>query len=31
VAIDGRDVLLTQVRHQFQMMTGQEMPDAISV
>ena len=30
VAIDGRDVLLTQVRHQFQMMTGQEMPDAIS-
>src|SRR6185503_5545997 len=31
VAIDGRDVLLTQVRHQFQMMTGKEMPDAISV
>lgn len=31
VAIDGRDVLLTQVRHQFQMMTGREMPDAISV
>ena len=31
VAIDGRDVLLTQVRHQFQMMTGRKMPDAISV
>jgi len=31
VAIDGRDVLLTQVRHQFHMMTGREMPDAISV
>ena len=31
IAIDGRDVLLTQVRHQFRMMTGQEMPDAISV
>jgi 3-dehydroquinate dehydratase/shikimate dehydrogenase len=31
VAIDGRDVLLTQVRHQFQMMTGREMPDVISV
>ena len=31
LAIDGRDVLLTQVRHQFQMMTGREMPDAISV
>ena len=31
VAIDGRDVLLTQVRHQFQIMTGREMPDAISV
>ncbi|HEX5964404.1 MAG TPA: NAD(P)-binding domain-containing protein [Pyrinomonadaceae bacterium] len=31
VAIDGRDVLLTQVRHQFQMMTGREMPDAVSV
>jgi 3-dehydroquinate dehydratase/shikimate dehydrogenase len=31
IAIDGRDVLLTQVRHQFQMMTGREMPDAISV
>jgi 3-dehydroquinate dehydratase/shikimate dehydrogenase len=31
VAIDGRDVLLTQVRHQFQMMTGRDMPDAISV
>jgi len=31
VAIDGRDVLLTQVRHQFQMMTSREMPEAISV
>jgi 3-dehydroquinate dehydratase/shikimate dehydrogenase len=31
IAIDGRDVLLTQVRHQFRMMTGREMPDAISV
>jgi 3-dehydroquinate dehydratase / shikimate dehydrogenase len=25
LAIDGRDVLVTQVRHQFQMMTGKEM------
>ena len=25
VAIDGRDVLVTQVRHQFRMMTGKEM------
>jgi 3-dehydroquinate dehydratase / shikimate dehydrogenase len=31
IAIDGRDVLITQVRHQFQMMTGREMPEAISV
>lgn len=31
IAIDGRDVLLTQVRHQFRMMTGQEMPEADSV
>lgn len=31
IAIDGRDVLITQVRHQFQMMTGRQMPDAISV
>jgi 3-dehydroquinate dehydratase / shikimate dehydrogenase len=31
IAIDGRDVLIAQVRHQFQMMTGREMPDAISV
>lgn len=31
IAIDGRDVLLTQVRHQFQLMTGREMPEAISV
>jgi 3-dehydroquinate dehydratase/shikimate dehydrogenase len=29
IAIDGRDVLLTQVLCQFQMMTGQEMPTAI--
>lgn len=26
IAIDGRDVLLTQVLHQFRMMTGKEMP-----
>jgi 3-dehydroquinate dehydratase/shikimate dehydrogenase len=26
VAIDGRDVLVTQVRHQFRLMTGKEMP-----
>jgi 3-dehydroquinate dehydratase/shikimate dehydrogenase len=25
VAIDGRDVLVTQVRHQFRLMTGKEM------
>lgn len=25
IAIDGRDVLVTQVRHQFRMMTGKEM------
>lgn len=31
VAIDGRDVLITQVRHQFRMMTGREMPEDISV
>jgi 3-dehydroquinate dehydratase/shikimate dehydrogenase len=31
VAIDGRDVLLTQVRHQFQIMTGRQMPENISV
>lgn len=31
IAIDGRDVLITQVRRQFQMMTGREMPEAISV
>lgn len=29
IAIDGRDVLVTQVRHQFRMMTGKEMPAAI--
>jgi hypothetical protein len=26
--IDGRDVLLTQVSHQFEMMTGKKMPVA---
>jgi len=26
IAIDGRDVLLTQVLHQFRLMTGKEMP-----
>lgn len=26
LAIDGRDVLVTQVRHQFRLMTGKEMP-----
>jgi 3-dehydroquinate dehydratase/shikimate dehydrogenase len=26
LAIDGRDVLVTQVSHQFQLMTGKEMP-----
>jgi 3-dehydroquinate dehydratase / shikimate dehydrogenase len=26
VTIDGRDVLVTQVRHQFRLMTGKEMP-----
>lgn len=31
IAIDGRDVLITQVRHQFQMMTGREMPEPTSV
>lgn len=31
IVIDGRDVLLTQVRHQFRMMTGRDMPEAISV
>jgi shikimate 5-dehydrogenase len=25
-AIDGRDVLVTQVSHQFRLMTGKEMP-----
>jgi len=28
LAIDGRDVLVTQVSHQFQLMTGKEMPIA---
>jgi len=28
VVLDGRDVLLTQVRRQFEMMTGNKMPDA---
>ena len=26
IAIDGRDVLVTQVSHQFRLMTGKEMP-----
>lgn len=30
IAIDGRDVLVTQVRHQFRMMTGKEMSDALA-
>ena len=29
IAIDGRDVLVAQVRHQFRMMTGREMPKNI--
>jgi len=29
IAIDGRDVLVTQVRHQFRMMTGKEMPSEV--
>jgi len=31
IAIDGRDVLLTQVVRQFQMMTGREMPATIEL
>jgi 3-dehydroquinate dehydratase/shikimate dehydrogenase len=31
VAIDGRDVLLTQVRRQFRMMTGKEMSAALAL
>jgi len=31
VAIDGRDVLLTQVRRQFQLMTGREMSVALAL
>lgn len=31
IAIDGRDVLLTQVVRQYRMMTGQEMPVAIAL
>lgn len=31
IAIDGRDVLLTQVRRQFQMMTGREMKTELAV
>lgn len=31
IAIDGRDVLLTQVLRQFQMMTGQDMPVTIAM
>lgn len=30
IAIDGRDVLVAQVRHQFRMMTGKEMPVALA-
>ena len=30
VAIDGRDVLVTQVRKQFQLMTGKEMPATLA-
>ena len=30
IAIDGRDVLVTQVRHQFQLMTGKEMSFALA-
>jgi len=30
IAIDGRDVLLTQVLHQFRMMTGKEMPPTLA-
>jgi len=30
IAIDGRDVLLTQVLQQFRMMTGQEMPATLA-
>jgi 3-dehydroquinate dehydratase/shikimate dehydrogenase len=30
IAIDGRDVLVTQVRHQFRIMTGKEMSDALA-
>ena len=29
IAIDGRDVLITQVRNQFRLMTGKEMPSTI--
>lgn len=31
VAIDGRDVLLTQVRNQFRLMTGKEMSTALAL
>jgi 3-dehydroquinate dehydratase/shikimate dehydrogenase len=30
IAIDGRDVLVAQVRHQFRMMTGKEMSVALA-
>ena len=30
IAIDGRDVLVTQVRHQFRIMTGKEMSAALA-
>jgi 3-dehydroquinate dehydratase/shikimate dehydrogenase len=31
IAIDGRDVLVTQVRNQFRLMTGKEMPIALAL
>jgi 3-dehydroquinate dehydratase/shikimate dehydrogenase len=31
IAIDGRDVLLTQVARQFRMMTGAELPEAVAL
>ena len=30
IAIDGRDVLVTQVRHQFRLVTGKDMPAALA-
>jgi shikimate 5-dehydrogenase len=31
IAIDGRDVLLTQVTRQFRMMTGADLPEAVAL